>query len=67
MFRDVKVSCHLGSSDHEKMEFKILSVWSRANNRITNLTFRRADWSVQGSVWKKSMGSSLERRGLEKS
>ncbi|GAB0208710.1 hypothetical protein GRJ2_003336700 [Grus japonensis] len=44
--RGVKLKGSLGCSDHEMVEFKILSGGSRAKSKITTLDFRRADFDL---------------------
>ena len=46
LVKEVKVEGSLGCSDHEMVEFKILSGRSKARSRIATLDFRRANFDL---------------------
>jgi len=46
LVEDVKVGGSLGCSEHEMVEFRILSGGSRAISSITTLDFRRANFDL---------------------
>ncbi|KAJ7416726.1 hypothetical protein WISP_69169 [Willisornis vidua] len=46
LLRDVVVRGHLGQSDHEIIEFSILSETRRGNNKTSALDFQRADFDL---------------------
>ena len=46
LVKEVKVGDSLGCSDHEMVEFKILSGRSKAISRIATLDFRRANFDL---------------------
>lgn len=61
---DVAVQGSLGCSDHERVEFRVLSVGRRG---LTALGFRKADWCLQRSAWRSPLGSGNEgKRGPRK-
>jgi len=61
LVEDVKVGGRLGCSDHEIVEFRILSGGSRAISRIKTLDLRRADFGL----FKKPLGGIPWARALE--
>jgi len=62
----VKVGVRLGCSDHETLEFRILSGGSKAISRIKTLDLRRANSGLFkelfGGIW---WARALEERGVQ--
>jgi len=62
---DVEAGGRLGCTDHEMMQFRILSEGSRAKSRTTTLNLRRADFGHSKNLPGRILGdTALERRGM---
>ncbi|PKU41129.1 glycerol kinase [Limosa lapponica baueri] len=65
---NVKLKCSLGRSDHEMVEFKILSGNRRAQSKLTTLGFRRADLGLfRDLLGRVPWDKALKGRGTQES
>lgn len=68
LFRKIKIGGKLIYREHGTVEFRILRGGNKANNRFTNLDFRRVDFGLfRNQTGRISRKNVLARRGVQES
>ncbi|CAM4574506.1 unnamed protein product [Lepidochelys kempii] len=66
--REAKVDGNLGGSDHELVEFRILTQGRKVSSRIRTLDFRKADFdSLRERMARIPWGTNLKGKGVQES